>query len=215
MEQLSSGMLCLDLAIDDHLRLITDVSLQLSDPEKLARMLCIDDTQFSRIAHDCKSCAEQIFRLVHAWVCKKRPTIRELLTALGANCITLITSNNACQKYEELSEECNELLREKLSSPTLAGCLRACWPFVGRLLGLPEEDITEITQHQQGAKEQAFEMMKMWRMMKGQEATFCRVYIAIQRLWEHDSMRSNCHNAYHYFTRCLEDYQYLHKQAAQ
>ena len=212
MEQLSSGILRLDLAIADHLRLITDVSLQLSDPEKLARMLCIDDTQFSRIAHDCKSCAEQIFRLVHAWVCKTRPTIRELFTALGANCIT---SNDACQKYKELFRRVHQAVKGKLSSPTLAGCLRACWPFVGRLLGLPEEDITEITQHQQGAKEQAFEMMKMWRMMKGQEATFGRVHTAIQRLWEHDSMRSNCHNAYHYFTRCLEDYQYLHKQAAQ
>ena len=105
------------------------------------------------------------------------------------------------------SEECTKLLREN--------CHHQHSGSGGTTSGSPEEDITEITQHQQGAKEQAFEMMKMWRMMKGQEATFGRVHTAIQRLWEHDSMRSNCHNAYHYFTRCLEDYQYLHKQAAQ
>ena len=75
MKQLSSenlGVLRLDLAIDDHLRLITDVSLQLSDPKELAQALCIDDTQFARISHDCKNYAEKIFLLLHSWVCENR-----------------------------------------------------------------------------------------------------------------------------------------------
>ena len=220
MKQLSSGnlgVLRLDLAIDDHLRLITDVSLQLSDPKKLAQALCIDEAQFSRIAHDCKNCAEQVFLLLHSWVCENRPTIAALCSVLGANTITLTTSDSTCQVYEEQlsDQQYGELLtKEELK---LARCLQACWPFVGRYLGLSEEIITTIVQqvHQTTCTDQAFEMMKTWRMMKGKEATFGRVHTAIQILWEHDSMRSNCHNAYHCVTRCLQYYHYLHNQAAQ
>ena len=105
---------------------------------------------------------------------------------------------------------------KKIKKLKLARCLQACWPFVGRYLGLSEEIITVIVQqvHQTTCTDKAFEM-KTWRMMKGKKATFGRVHTAIQRLWEHDSMRSNCHNAYHCVTRCLQYYHYLHKQAAQ
>ena len=91
-------------------------------------MLCIDEAQFSRISHDCKNCAEQIFLLLHSWVCEKRPTIAELCSVLGANTITLTTSDSTCQVYEEQlsDQQYGELLTiEELNAFTVKVSIRS------------------------------------------------------------------------------------------
>ena len=212
MEQLSSGnpgLLRLNPEIDDHLRLITDISLQLSDPKGVARMLCIDDEQFSTIEHNNKSSAtEQIFKLVYTWVSSEQPTITELCRTLRVNGIALTNDENTSvfEGHEKLYGQCI-LSKDSLFLKLYRGLAGYSWRFVGRFLGLPDSSVITIAYNSpQEGREQAYQMLKEWRERRGDDATYGRLFTAVQRLWSYDAMRPGCHDAYCCFRTYINDY---------
>ena len=208
VQHLSSGdigNLYLDTQHDDHLRLITDISLQLPCPAKLAQMLNIDVSQYERIQYENESCAEQNFHLVQSWVCKKskqnkKLTLHDLCTALKVKGIELSmpeANENCPYIHSEYKGRCVQLEDELLLK--LVNTLQACWKFVGRFLGIREHYLTEIaysSREPQQSGELAHEMIRIWHSTRGREANYRTLFRAVHRLWEFDSMRANCHDTF-------------------
>ena len=186
----------LDPAIADHLSLITDLSIQLPCPEKLSKMLQINETQFERIVDDHKGCAEQVFQLFHPWICAHKPTIAELCTVLGVEDITLTNDEPSISLIRARLKE----QRVSLSDPfflKLYPCLQASWQFVARFLGFSEDEITAVAKESpHSCKEQALQMLRKWQMKHGDRATYDHIFTAVMRLWSYESTTGDIHNAY-------------------
>ena len=205
MQHLSSGdieNLYLDTQHDDHVRLITDISLQLPCPEKLAQLLNIDASQYERMEYER---AEQIFQLLWSWVCKilqqnKRLTLHDLCTALKLKGIVLSmpeANENCPYIHSEYKGERVQL--EDVLLLKIVNTLQACWKFVGRFLGIREHYLTAIAVSSRGPQqsgELAHEMIRRWHSLKGKEANYTTLFRAVHRLWEFDSMRANCHDTF-------------------
>ena len=186
----------LDPKITDHLSFITDLSIQLPDPEKLSKMLQIDEIQFQRIMDDHKGLAEQVFQLFHAWICAHRPTIAELCTVLGVNEITSTHDESSTSQIRARLKE----QHVSLSDPfflKLYPFLQASWRFVARFLGFSEDDITTVEKESpHKCEEQSFQMLRKWQMKHGDRATYNCIFTAVKRLWSYESTRGDIHNAY-------------------
>ena len=208
VQHLSSGdigNLYLDTEQDDHLRLITDISLQLPGPAKLAQMLNIDVNQYERVQYENASCTEQNFHLMLSWVCKKsvqnkKLTLYDLCTALKLKGIVLSmpeANKNCPYIHSEYKGERVQL--EDVLLLKIVNTLQACWKFVGRFLGIHEHYLTAIADSSRGPQqsgELAHEMIRRWHSLKGKEANYTTLFRAVHRLWEFDSMRANCHDTF-------------------
>ena len=165
-------------------------------------MLRIDEVQFERITYDHKGCAEQVFQLVYAWVCKHQPTISDLCAALRMPGIILVPSEGVV--IDECTSQTLPLKEQRLSlnDPLLLELypfLQTSWRFVGRFLGLSEDKLTAIAHESMECREQAFQMLREWYTKKGNEATYGRLYTAVRRLWNCESTRPDIHNTYCWF----------------
>ena len=208
LQELPSGTTTnvhLNPLVPDHFTLITDISIQLSDPERLYKMLHLDKTQFERIVYDHKGCAEQIFQLLYTWICDRKPTIAEVCTVLGVTGITPTANDdsNTIQIRERLREWRVSLSDELLLKLSLS--LQGSWQFIARFLGIPEVYITKIMRESpHKCEEQAFEMLKEWQMKQGDRATYDHIFIALMRLWSFESMRGDVHTAYDCFLKYVD-----------
>ena len=204
VQELASGNwrnIHLDPTLADHLALITDISLQISDPETLSKMLQIDQVQFQRMEYEHKGCAELVFQLLYSWACDhNHPTIAELCTALKVVDIKLTPRDDVitdeCRETTPLMEQC-VTLKDSLFNK-LYPLLQVSWRFVGRFIGLLEHTLKEIAcdYERNGSCEQAFQMLKRWHLTKGEEAKYGHLFIAMERLCSFESTRSHCNDAY-------------------
>lgn len=217
VQELTSGHsrnIHLDPTFADHLALITDISLQISDPETLSKMLHIDQVQFQRMENEHKGCAELVFQLLYTWACERvhreRPTIAELCTTLKVADIMLtphddVVITDECRETTALMKQCVTLNDSLLNK--LCPSLQVSWRFVGRFIGLSEHTLKAIAHdyEQSGSCEQAFQMLREWHSTKGEEAKYGRLYTAIERLCSFESTRGYCNAAYSCLKKWPED----------
>ena len=164
----------------DHIKLIADMSLQLSTAQLQAVSESLD-TQYV---------ADDPFENLGNWVCSKKgdARLKDLLQQLGYSSIVL--------KEEDPSPLLNTGLDKKPIScnyklfSSLASKIRLCWREVGYLMGISlSEVLTVREEYGPDLYRQSYQLLCQWQRRSDHEATYGTLFKAIHRVFRHRSMR--------------------------
>ena len=211
VQELATGdwkMVHLNKTNPEHLTLITDISLQLPDPDKSFELLKdhVDNAEYEKILCNYSNCcSEQVFQLLYGCVCAHHVplTLQELCTTLKVREIILekegaIDGGIKTHQIAAKLEERRVSLSDKVCID-LATFLQASWQFVARFLGVPEERISTLKlENPHSCTNQSFEMLKEWHKRQGNRATYGRLFMAIERLLRSPLTAANVNNAFTY-----------------
>ena len=185
---------CLDPNDPDLLKLLADISFQLTDSDlaKLPILLEISQPKVDRIQHaHLYDLAEQAYQMLRSWVASNylNATMNNLMSLfkkIGFSRIELLTVTKhfqiaTCSRVEEESISDDKFILE------IGKKLGQRWKYVARFLGLCETTIDAVEYaYPRDLFEQSFQMLLRWQQEKGDEATYGALLRAIHRVWEHE-----------------------------
>ena len=167
----------------NHIKLLADISLQLS-PEQLQ---ALSESGVQGVAKDC-------FEIVSNWVCRKQgyARLKDFLQELGYSSIVL--------KEETPSPLLNNHLDKQPIScglfTSLALKVRACWKEVGCLMGIPLLDLITIErENSSDLYVRSYQLLCQWQRRYDNEATYGTLFKAIHRVFDYNPYLVNdAHN---------------------